>query len=126
MFGIEAARNKIISETRAFMEENTPNLRHLFLYADEMTRIGRVTSIEPAGLKTRENNNILLRMANQAPTQVVIDATLSGTRSHVYGIAAPQLLGGIPQIGTLYNDVQVDEDFVRANTKSVDSVLDDL
>ena len=44
----------------------------------------------------------------------------------VYGIAAPQLLGSIPQIGTLYNGVVIDEKFVCANTESVDSILDSL
>ena len=126
LFGIEAGRAKIISETRAFMADNTPNLRHLYLYADEMTRTGRVTSVERGGLGAREHNNVLLRMSYGAPIQVVTDATLANARSRVYGIAAPQLLGSIPQIGTLYNGVVIDEAFVRANTLSVDSVLDDL
>jgi DNA-directed RNA polymerase beta' subunit len=126
MFGIEAARSKIISETRAFMEDNTPNLRHLFLYADEMTRTGRVTSIERGGLGAREHNNVLLRMAYGAPIQVVVDATFSDARSRVYGIAAHQILGAIPQVGTLYNGCVVDEDFVGGNVRSVDSVLDSL
>lgn len=126
LFGIEAARSKIISETRSFMADNTPNLRHLFLYADEMTRTGRVTSVERGGLGAREHNNVLLRMAYGAPIQVVTDATLANARSRVYGIAAPQMLGSIPLIGTLYNNVYVDSDFVQSNTKSVNSVLDDL
>jgi DNA-directed RNA polymerase II subunit RPB1 len=126
ILGIEAGRAKIVSETRAFMEDNTPNLRHLYLYADEMTRTGRVTSIERGGLGAREHNNVLLRMAYGAPIQVVTDATLASARGRVYGIAAPQLLGSTPQIGTLYNGVVIDEAFVRANTRSVDSVLDDL
>lgn len=126
LYGIEAGRAKIISETRSFMEDNTPNLRHLYLYADEMTRTGRVTSVERGGLGAREHNNVLLRMAYGAPIGVVTDAALAGAGSRVYGIAAPQLLGSTPQIGTLYNGVVVDEEFVRANTRSVDSVLDDL
>jgi len=126
LFGIEAARAKIISETMSFMEKTTPNLRHLYLYADEMTRTGKVTSIERGGLGHREHNNVLLRMAYAAPIQVAIDATFANARSKVYGIAAPQLLGSIPQIGTLYNGVIIDEEFVRANTKSVDSILDSL
>lgn len=126
LYGIEAARAKIVSETRAFMDENTPNLRFLFLYSDEMVRLGKVTSIERGGLGAREHNNVLLRMAYGAPIGVVTDATLAGAKGKVYGIAAPQLLGSIPQIGTLYNEYVVDEEFVRANTKSVDSVLDEL
>lgn len=126
MFGIEAARQKIITETRAFMEDSTPNLRHLMLYADEMSRTGRVTSLERGGLAVREKNNILLRMAASAPIQVVTDAALSGAKGRVYGIAAPQMLGGTPHIGTLYNDFVVDEEFVAENAVSVDSVLSDL
>ena len=126
LFGIEAGRMKIISETEAFMEKNTPNLRHLFLYADEMTRTGKPTSIERGGLGSREPNNVLLRMAYGAPIQVVTDAALANARSRVYGIAAPLMLGSSPQIGTMYNDFVVNESFVVANTKSVDSILDDL
>ena len=126
LYGIEAARAKIISETRAFMADNTPNLRHLFLYADEMTRTGRVTSIERGGLGAREYSNVLLRMAYGAPIQVITDATLAGAKSRVYGIAAPQLLGAVPQVGTLYNSLVVDEEFVKSNVKSVDNVLDTL
>jgi len=126
LYGIEAARAKIISETRSFMEDNAPNMRHMSLYADEMTRTGRVTSIERNGLSSREHGNILLRMAFGAPVFVVTEAALACSQSRVYGIAAPQLLGSTPLIGTLYNDLVVDEAFVKANIKSVDSVLDDL
>lgn len=126
IFGIEAARNKIISETLAFMGSGAPNMRHLRLYADEMTRTGRVTSIERGGLSAREPGNILLRMAYGAPIQVVTDAALSGSRCKIYGVSAPQVLGSMPRIGTFYNSICVNEDFVRKNKKSVDSVLDEL
>lgn len=126
LFGIEAARAKIVSETRGFMTGGAPNLRHLFIYADEMTRTGRVTSIERGGLSSRERDNTLLRMSAGAPIQVVTDAALANSRSKVYGIAAPALLGSVPRIGSLYNTLVVDEHFVRANVRSVESVLDDL
>ena len=126
LFGIEAARTKIINETRAFMEDSTPNLRHLFIYADEMTRTGKLTSVERGGLSAREHGNVLLRMGYGAPIQVVTDATLANARSRIYGIAAPLILGGMPQLGSIYNNIIVDEDFVKENFKSVDSVLDDL
>lgn len=126
MFGIEAARNKIITETRSFMEDNTPNLRHLMLYASEMCRTGRVTSLERGGLAVREKSNVLLRMAASAPIQVVEEAALNGAKGRVYGIAAPQMLGDTPKVGTLYNEFTVDDEFVAANAKSVDSVLADL
>ena len=123
---IEAGRSKIVSETRTFMEDNTPNMRHLYLYADEMTRTGRVTSVERGGLGAREHGNVLLRMAAGAPVQVVTEAALTNSRGRVYGIAGPKLLGAIPQLGTLYNGLVIDEDFVQKNTKSVDSFLDSI
>jgi DNA-directed RNA polymerase II subunit RPB1 len=126
MLGIEAARAKIISETRAFMEENTPNLRHVQIYSDEMSKTGKVTSVERGGLGAREHNNVLLRMAYGDPIRVLTDATLAGAKCKIYGIAAPQILGSIPQVGSLYNSLVVCESFVRDNVQSVDSVLDNL
>lgn len=126
LLGIEAAYSKIISETRSFMQSKAPNIRHLSVYAAEMTRTGRVTSIERGGLGAREHGNVLLRMAYGAPIQTATDAAFGAARSKVYGIAAPQLLGTTPQIGTAYNELVVNERFVRENTRSVDSVLDAL
>lgn len=126
MFGIEAARNKIMSETRAFMEGNTPNLRHLMQYADEMTKDGRVTSVERGGITAREPRNIMLRISAAAPVQVLTEASINCTTGNVYGIAAPLMFGTIPKVGTLYNEFVVDEEFVKENTISVDSVLDNL
>lgn len=126
MYGIEAARAKVISETRSFMSDSAPNFRHIFMYADEMFRTGRYTSVERYGLGSREHVNVLLRMAYGAPVQVVTDAALAGARSRVYGIAAPQMLGSVPQIGTLYNSVVMDEEFIRENVVAVDRVIDEL
>ena len=126
LYGIEAARDKIISETRGFMTTTTPNLRHLYIYADEMTRTGKVTSLERGGLSIREHNNVLLRAAYGSPIQVFQEATLAGAKSKVTGISGPQLLGAIPQIGTIYNTLVVNEEFIKANSVSIDSILDEL
>jgi DNA-directed RNA polymerase beta' subunit len=126
IFGIEAARQKIISEIRSVMGDSSPNIRHLMIYADLMTRGNRITSLEKGGLNLREHNNVLLRMAMSAPIQVLTDATLESAKSPVYGIAAPLTLGSIPRLGTLYSDIVMDEDFISKNTVSVDAVLDML
>jgi DNA-directed RNA polymerase beta' subunit len=126
MFGIEAARAKIISETVNLMEDSAPNPRHLQVYADVMTKTGRVTSLERGGLGLREHSNVLLRMSFGAPLQVLTDATLANVRSKVYGVAATQVLGGTPQIGSAWNDLVVDEEYVRGNVVTVDRLLDQL
>lgn len=124
IYGIEAARVKIINETRATISDSGVNIRHLCIYADERTRTGRVTSIERGGLSVREHNNILLRASYQDPIRILIDAALGNVKSNVYGIAAPQMLGMIPKIGSTYNTVVIDEEFVQANVKSIDEILD--
>ena len=108
------------------MGDKAPGAGHIYLYADEMCRLGRVTSIERNGLGAREHGNVFLRMAYGAPIQAAADATFASARSKIYGIAAPKMMGSIPQIGTLYNGLIVNEAFVKANLKSVNSILDDL
>jgi DNA-directed RNA polymerase beta' subunit len=126
IYGIEAARTKIINETRIIIEDSHVNIRHLYIYGDERTRTGKVTSFERSGLSIREHNNILLRTSYQDPIKCLTDAALNNTKSPVYGIADAQLLGKIPKIGTIYNTFIVDEEFVRNNTKTVDNILDSL
>lgn len=126
LLGIEAARQKLISEIRALFGDGAPNHRHIMIYADEMTRLGRVVSLERKGLTVREHNDVLLRMTMSAPIQVLTDAATNNMQSPVTGISGPLLLGRIPHIGTLWSDVVMDEDFIAANIRSVDQVLDDL
>lgn len=124
VYGIEAARTKIINETIRFMQDSAPNERHMKLFADEMTRTGRVTSLERKGLNKREYNNVLLRSAYSAPAQVFTEAALNNIKGPVYGVSAPRLLGATPKIGTLYSDVIIDEEFIANNETSLNNMLD--
>jgi hypothetical protein len=124
IFGIEAARTKIISETQVFTENC--DLTHLHVYADEMTRTGVFTSFERGGLNVREHNNILLRMATASPIKVATDAALANTFNPIYGLAGPQMVGTIPKIGSLYNDVVINSDFVAKNYTSASGMLDEF
>ena len=126
VYGIEAARYKIINETIRFLQDSSPNSRHMKLFADEMTRTGRFTSLERKGLNKREYNNVLLRSAYSAPAQVFTEASLNNIKGPIYGISAPRLLGGTPKIGTLYSDVIIDEDFINNNEVSLDNVLEEV
>lgn len=128
IYGIEAARVKIISETKAIIGDSKDivNIRHLYIYADERTRTGKITSIERSGLSAREHNNILLRASYQDPIKCLTEAALNNTKSNIYGIAAYQLLGSVPRIGTLYNSVVIDEEFIEKNMETIDMVLDKI
>lgn len=63
VFGIVAARNKIINELLTTMKDL--NRKHCTIFADEMTYSGAVTSIQKTGLQKREMANITLRLSFQ-------------------------------------------------------------
>lgn len=119
--GIEAARQKLISELRNLVGCNH---RHYLMYADEMTFTGRVTSIERTGLSNREATNWLLRIGFGTPIQVLEEAGINAALDEVTGVTAPLMLGSIPLIGTLYNKFQVNGEMVKNNVKRADDYLD--
>jgi DNA-directed RNA polymerase II subunit RPB1 len=123
MLGIEAARLKIISELRKL---SPCNHRHYLVYADEMTRTGRVTSIERGGLSAREASNYLLRIGFSSPIQTLEEASVNAVVDEVTGVTAPLLVGSIPRFGTLYNSIHIDAEMVRNNMKKPDDILEML
>lgn len=124
MFGIEAARMYIVHELRPLLSE--VNYQHFLMYADEMTYPGRLTSIEKSGLNSREEDNVLLRLSNSSPVQVIEEATTAARVDKVHGVSASLIMGQAPLIGTNYNQFAIDTRFIRENVKSVDDVLDTL
>lgn len=124
VFGIECARQKIVSELRGLVD--SCNHRHYLTYADEMTFTGRVTSIESSGLKTRESSNVLLRIGFSSPLATMEEAAVNSSEDAVTGVTAPLLVGSIPRHGTLFNQFFINKDFVKANVKKPDDILDQL
>lgn len=124
MFGVEAARHRVISSLRDIVD--SCNERIYMMYADEMTWTGKVTSIASTGLKKRERSNVLLRIGNQAPMAVIEEAAIHSLKDTVNGITAPLLLGTVPTHGTLYNRVIVNEEFASANAKKSSDLLAEL
>lgn len=125
-FGLAAARDTVVREIRRFMGGKAPNPHHLLVYADEMARSGRITSLEKKGVNLRDKDNVLLRMAMSSPAQVLQEAASTGAGGPLYGVAPYMLLGRAPPLGTTWNAFAVDEDYVRANRKSVKALLDEL
>lgn len=126
MFGIEAARQKIISELGATVESSKPSIRHIQIYADVMTCTSKVKSVEQSGLVAREKNNPLLLSALADPQKHLKEAAIHGKTNTIYGAAAALMVGDIPKYGTYYCNVSVNEEFVKKNTKTIESVIEEL
>lgn len=123
VFGVVAARNKIMYEMKT-----TLDLNPLFctLFADEMTYSGQVSSIQKTGLQKRENANITLRLSFQTPVQVIQEASINGLTDHIQGVSGPLIVGTTPNIGSTFNQVCVNEEFIKSNAKTLSSVLAEL
>ncbi len=126
VFGLAAGRDTIIREIRRFMGSSAPNVRHLQVYASEMVRTGKWTSLEPRGVRAREKNNLLLRMGMSAPRQVLEEAALNNMSGNVEGLVPSLVAGRSPSLGSTWNPIYIDCDYVKANTQTIDSLLDDL
>jgi DNA-directed RNA polymerase beta' subunit len=122
--GIEVARSRIIIEMRGLVEKC--DVRHYMIYADEMTRTGRVTSIERSGLSMREMSNVALRAGQASPVQVFTEAALSARRDVITGVSGPITYGQVPRLGTLYNTFIMDADVVRKYKKSARQIAEEL
>ena len=124
VFGIVATRNKIINEMMIALEQL--NRVHCSIFADEMCYSGTATSIQKTGLQKRENANITLRLSFQTPVQVIQQSAINGMTDRIGGVSGPLIMGSTCRIGTTFNSLHVNEDFLKANVKSIESVLDDL
>jgi hypothetical protein len=103
------------------------NVRHYYLYADEMTRSGVVTSITHSGLGKREASNVSLRAGQAAPIQVLTDAAINNRREYITrGLSSALIYGTTPYVGTMYNQVVTDFDFIARNVSNATSLLEDF
>ena len=123
IYGIEAARNKIVHEMRATM--STISKVHTTIYADEMSFSGQVTSIQRTGLQQREMSNVTLRLSFQSPVQVIENAATDGLVDKISGISGPMIMGSVPRVGTMYNTILVNEEFLQENAKHIAENIDE-
>ncbi len=129
VYGIDAARQKILNELKTLLEttlEKGPNHIHYTIYADEMTRIGYVTSIERTGLSKREVENVMLKISTSFPVQNIEDAAIKGMTDCLDGVSSKLMIGSTPQFGTGYNSLVLNEEFIEQHTESVEDVLNAL
>jgi DNA-directed RNA polymerase II subunit RPB1 len=123
LFGIMAARNKIISELKYQIDGSSH--RHYTIYADEMTHSGIVTSIDRYG-SAKRNSSILLRISDADPIRVIEESAINAFTDDLTGVSPPIMIGKAPQVGDLYNTFKLDETVISAQRQSLDDIIDAL
>jgi DNA-directed RNA polymerase beta' subunit len=125
LLGIEAGREKLIIELKNMMD--SASTKHYLVYGDEMSYTGELTSIEKSGLALREAENILLNMSFSHPLKSLESAAINNDMASVSScLSSSLMLGRMPNQASNYNNVCINEEFIRDNTKDISSQLDDL
>jgi hypothetical protein len=123
IYGVGAAKNTIISGIMAVL----PGLYygHYNLIASLMTVTGKCTTISNSGPDQRCDNQ-LLKMSHCKPIKIIENLLIKGDNVPITGISPHLIVGGVPHIGSYYNDICVNVDFVKANLKTVEELLEDI
>ena len=118
VFGIGAARTKIITEMRGSFEG--PAVAHYTIFADEMTFMGSITGITKAGADVRDND-VLPRASYVQPLSVLADAAINDRSNPVRCASTSLMLGAaITDIGTASVRIITDEQAVSVKKSVMD------
>jgi len=101
VLGIEAARNVIIKEATAVLEEQglDVDVRHVMLVADAMTASGEVLQVGRHGV-SGEKASTLAKAAFEITIPTIVDAAIKGTRDTLRGVAENVIVGQQVPMGT--------------------------
>jgi DNA-directed RNA polymerase beta' subunit len=101
VLGIEAARNVIIKEAKAVLEEQglDVDIRHVMLVADAMTASGEVLQVGRHGV-SGEKASTLAKAAFEITIPTIVDAAVRGTRDQLRGVAENVIVGQQVPMGT--------------------------
>lgn len=126
LYGIHAARMKLIQCLRELSGSDI-NIKHYTLIADTLTFNGFVSNIEKSGLEESNSGNALLSMSFSHPIQKITEAALRNDESVVHtNISSSLMLGTTPDIGSNYNGIVMNEQFIQEHTRDVADLLDDM
>jgi DNA-directed RNA polymerase II subunit RPB1 len=123
LFGITSGRAKIVSELKH--QVSGPSPRHYYIYADEMTFTGVITSIDRFGSANR-NSSIMLRISDASPIAVIEESAINAFVDNLSGVSPPIMIGKEPQVGDLYNSFILDEKMVSSRIKRLETILTEL
>ncbi|MBU0761937.1 MAG: DNA-directed RNA polymerase subunit A'' [Candidatus Altiarchaeota archaeon] len=115
--GIEAARNAIINEMIAVLEDQDLNvdIRHIMLVADQQTYTGRIQAVGRQGISGNKGS-VLARAAFEETEKHILNAALKSEVDPLEGVAENIIIGQPVPVGTGVVELAVKADIIP-NTK---------
>ena len=101
ILGIEAARNALIKEARAVLDEQglDVDVRHVMLVSDIMTSTGEVKQIGRHGI-SGQKSSVLARAAFELTIQHLVNAAVKGETDPLKGVIENIIVGQSMPLGT--------------------------
>ena len=101
ILGIEAARNALIKEAHAVLEEQglDVDIRHVMLVSDIMTNTGEVKQIGRHGI-SGQKSSVLARAAFELTIQHLVNAAIAGETDPLKGVIENIIVGQSMPLGT--------------------------
>ena len=100
-FGIEAARNAIITEIKSVIQQQglDIDIRHLRLVSDAMTSSGEIKGVTRMGIISQKSS-ILARASFETPIKQFVNATVKGSKDKLTSVVENIILNQPVPIGT--------------------------
>jgi DNA-directed RNA polymerase subunit A'' len=101
ILGIEAARNALIKEAHAVLEEQglDVDIRHVMLVSDIMTNTGTIQQIGRHGISGKKDS-VLARAAFELTIQHLVNAAIKGETDPLKGVIENIIVGQSMPLGT--------------------------
>ena len=116
VFGIEAARAVLLKEMHQVLAAYGiyVNHRHLMVIIDWMTWDGNINALTRHGVKKMMDDSTPLKRATfEQPVEIFHHAAVRGLKDTLSGVSEQLLIGNVPQIGSYYNDVVIDQEYQK-------------
>jgi DNA-directed RNA polymerase beta' subunit len=121
VLGIEAARNALYNELVNITGEGSMNYRHLSLLIDTMTYKGNLMSIDRHGIN-RNASSALSKSSFEESVDMLINASIFSEYDNTSGISPQVMLGKVPNCGSGYFDIILDEEHMMELLKTTKRV----
>ena len=119
ILGIEAARQTILTEIDAIMQDSYTNKRHTELLADVMTFRGVLAPINRQGINNSDSGP-LAKCSFEDTTDQLLKAALFSEVDTLNGVSSNIMVGQTVPCGTGYFDIILDEDKLINNYENMD------
>jgi DNA-directed RNA polymerase beta' subunit len=120
-YGIDAARNAIIKEIMSVLKSNmsTTNFQHIEIYADMMTNMGTLTSIDRHGL-SKLDTDPLARASFEKTVEQLIQAAVFNEVDHMKSVSSRIMAGLCIKGGTGLCDLLIDTEMLENSEYTID------